>query len=604
MTALFVTVLGETIPNDPVIIEGPIEEVRTEVRDIVIDGQVIWVPESAEILNGNEPGEFSDIAVGDFAVVAALPEEGELTAIFVVLEGDNEFPAAQGPVTQIDREESVFFVRQREIQVVDGTEFVDAFGEPSSFTDLNVNDEVEVYGERNSDAASPQEGVIVADLVVNYGAEEEQFFACGPAFGITIGDEFSGFAVGQFTFFVDGDTEFVDPENEITGLENLPENTELCVYGVALNDGTGAFRAYLVEILRIPDFPVNVLGFIEDVNTSDTTIVVAGVNVVVTEETGIFLPSASGEESQTDPTHGEPNGTFADLAVGQFADVFGFAEDNTTVTADFIVIQDVVELSGPVSEINVFQSRFDVDGKRVRVTQETVWIDAECPECDHYVGIETLLPGDVVEVVGIESRNDGGHERVQALEVTIVERGDPGEPQEVRGTVNSVFVFSGIIIVEDNAYQVSDNTELIDATCEERQQGGDDCELRLRDINPGDVVEIVYLPSPNANPTGFGAFDALSVTLVERGVPEPVVFFGNVSATDGNVIFVDQTPVLLTTGTLLIDGTCDSEDCPPLGVEDFMVGDYVQVEALNTGEGVFGVSITLLERFDNEPQTS
>ncbi|MDJ0941417.1 MAG: DUF5666 domain-containing protein [Woeseiaceae bacterium] len=334
-------------------------------------------------------------------------------------------------------------------------------------------------------------------------------------------------------------------------------------------------------------------------------------------------------------------GSESDLAVGQVVVVTGeIDDDGTTGTADAVSFDDAVE--GPISEIDTANNTLIVLGQTVVVDTGTSFEDDIEPG-----SILGLAVGDIVEVSGFYLA-DG---RILA---TYIELESPGDDFEVTGQVRNLdvgaltFEISGLVVdysgamLEDFPGGAPENGQIVEAEGPTLGPNGElvatSVEFESEDgsfgiLDDGDDVEIEGLITRFDSATDFDV-NGLSVTTnastefengsaadlalnrrveVEGSVNSNGVivadeiefeqeadleFAGNVEATSADSITLLGVTIRVTPKTELDDQRADS--VRTFSLADLVVGDFVEVDAYDDGNGLVAASIEREDDLDED----
>ena len=325
-------------------------------------------------------------------------------------------------------------------------------------------------------------------------------------------------------------------------------------------------------------------------------------------------------------------GSESDLAVGQVVTIVGSTDDDgTDARADSVTFDDLVE--GPVESVDTADSSFVVLGQTVRVNAETVFDDDFSPS-----SLDGVTVGQVVEVSGFfDSAGD--------ILATYVELEDGLDDFEVTGTVknldaaNFTFEIGNLVVdyrnamLEDFPNGAPENDQTVEAEGSIGTSGeliavrveyedddefddGDDVELEgpITRFNSATDFDVNGFPDTTTVSTEFengtsarlaldvivevegtvdgsGVLVAESVEFEEEGTLE---LEGLVEATTSTSVTLLGVEAFVTEETDFDDQSDD--DLPAFGLEDVVVGDYVEVRGYDDSGTL---TLTGLERKDD-----
>ncbi|MEO0345200.1 MAG: DUF5666 domain-containing protein [Pseudomonadota bacterium] len=290
-------------------------------------------------------------------------------------------------------------------------------------------------------------------------------------------------------------------------------------------------------------------------------------------------------------------GTEADLAVGQVVIVKGAIDaDGVNGTADEVIYDDAVE--GPISAI-------DVGAGTITVLGQTVIIDAGTSFDDDFPvsGLAGLQVNDVVEVSGFVA-SDG------SIIATRIERDDDNDDFERKGIVESLdtsaLTFSlGSLVVDYSAALLEDfpSGDIAD---------GDLVEVEGT-LDPNDVNRLIASKVEFEDPLGeFDSDDDVELEgLVTRFVSEtdfdvngiPVTTDGDTEFENGSAADIALDVRIEVEGEIIADGVLLADEIEFRLDEDTSID--ATVDAVDAAAGtltVLGISITTnaLTRFEDQ----
>lgn len=366
----------------------------------------------------------------------------------------------------------------------------------------------------------------------------------------------------------------------------------------------------------------------------------SGYTVAVGTITGFGSIFVNGVEFSTSNAQiridGRP-GTEAELRIGQVVTVKGTVASNGT-TGVASEVSFAAEVEGPVTQLDMAAGSFVVLGQTVRVTSRTRFDTS-------------IVPSDIkgLAAAGLRVDVSGFRNAAGEISATRIERGDPDDDYEVKGTVQALDTTARTFRI--NALTVDYSAANLQATLAEGQlvevEGsslGADGVLMATSVEVAgglgatrdDAISLEGLITRFASTADFdvagqrvstSAATQFELNGVALGLDVRVEIEGSMDAS--GVLIADEVEVELeghsgaaglieavdaAAGTLRIAGVSitadaatqfeDKLDMPvrPLRLADLRVGDYLEVRGVEPQSG--GLKALIIEREDPEEETT
>lgn len=593
--------------GDEITVRGRIQELSDST--LVVVGKEFHADANTEILDdGGNSIQFSDLQIGFLVEIRAI-EQADETLLATRIKIDTQGPDEVEFTGTIDLlQENLIIVDGISFTVNNMTEILDKDNSPIPLSALSVGMSVQIRGKHSGMEVLVATRIKVED---DLGNDEVELRGVVTAVG-----EESLFVAG-LEFVVDDNTEIVDEQYRPIDLEQIRVGFVVEVRADIIDSERLATRIEIQE--RFEDV-VEITGAIAEIG--ETTLVVAGVEFMVTQQTEIL-------DEYDDPIE------FQDLEVGQIVEVRAEILNDGEVVATRIRIEDrfsgEVELVGSIDELG--EESVVVAGIRFHVNAETEILDRE----RNPISVSQLEVGFTVEIKGmIQSQGQilatrievkdriedevkiiGVIEQIRERYITVLDRtfgltehtvifdADNniislsglyvGQTVEVRGVLlpDGTLVAIRMQVRDANATQidvvgpidsfgtnttevigihffVDQNTEVLDA---------DNNVIALTDLKVGQTVEVLATGQPNGTrlATRIQVMDVLLIS----SVVEDVVFNG-IRMLDKQVLFDSNTLIL---GKLNEFWT----------VEDLAAGQFVEVRAIRGNDNrIFGTKVRYL----------
>ncbi|MCB9210650.1 MAG: hypothetical protein H6609_14885, partial [Ignavibacteriales bacterium] len=401
-------------------------------NSIELNGYVFWVNANTEYKGrSGSTFSFTQISVGDFLEIKSYKSaNGDLVAVRVKMEDehDDNHHGHEVEITgNIDNIlENKIVLGSWEFTVNDQTIIMDRNKTLITFSDLSVNDLVEVKAFRQSDGSF---------LAVRIKFEDNSGFGDNSEIEITSQIEAmdaTSLTVRGITFNYDLNTTFLDHNRMAVDAASFSVGMLVEVKGYRNSDGS-----YYASRVKIEDFfnnEVELKGNIEEL--TDSYIIINTVKFLVNNSTAVF-------------DNNNNSIVYSVLSVGQLVEIKGYKTNGTELTAVRIKIEDGedVELYGSITAI--FPTYFELDGLTINIDNITSYLN----HLNQNINYSDLQVGYFVEVKYIVNP-DGS---AKAIRVKIEDR--PGF-MTVIGSIGSVS--NSNIQVELSDFQINESTVVLD----------------------------------------------------------------------------------------------------------------------------------------------
>ncbi|RMF60433.1 MAG: hypothetical protein D6743_14945, partial [Calditrichaeota bacterium] len=355
--------------------------------------------------------------------------------------------------------------------------------------------------------------------------------------------------------FVDANTQIVDKNNQPLSFADLNLQTNVFVQATVQADGTTL--ATFIQVNDRNKGEVVVKGQIDSVGVDH--VFVLGQKFLVDANTEI-------QDANKDPI------TLADLAVGQFVEIKARPQEDGSLLAVRIRVEDEsdkskVELTGFVEEVT--DTSVTVSGIVFLVDDNTEILGRD----ENPIGLSDLQEGQLVEVKA-QVQSDG------TLLATKIKLEDdvPGENEvEVKGEIQ--VLGDGEIQVSGVVFLVDDNTRIVD----ERGR-----EIAFADLQVGVVVEVKAVVQAD------GSFLATKIKIEDR-LKDELEITGTIEALTDTSVTVDGREFLVDANTEILD---DMKN--PIDFADLSEGQLVEIRAEILADGTLLATRIKLEDEDKQ----
>lgn len=509
--------------DDEIEVEGLIQAIGSDNQgtdSITVNNLDFYVDANTEIKGEHGSSlSFSDLQVGDFVEVEAdILQSGKFLATKIEVENDNHFNEfeVEGHIDSLGNDN--VFVGGQEFAVTSQTQIRGEHGAHLTFADLRVGMFVEIKALIKSDGSFWAKRIKIED-------EDNHDFEFT---GIIDSVGTDNITISGFTVAVDSNTQIIGDNHQLLTLSDLMVGLRVEVKAKILNDGS--LLAVHIKIEDDFENEIEITGAIDTVYSN--VIVVSGFEFWIDSNTVVF------------DHHRNPI-MFSDLQIGMIVEVKGFLQNDGSVYAVRIKIEDFwrhdIEFEGVIDSIGTNWLR--VLGNKVYTDSNTVILDSN----RNPINFADLTVGTRVEVKAFLQNNG----RLLASRIKIEDNG--GNQLEIHGiidslTASSIFV-SGTEFIVDGQTQVLNHANII---------------ISFVDLQIGMFVEIKAFTQSN------GSLLAVKIKIEDN--PGFINSTGIVSGISSQSIMVSNLVYQIDATTVVLDSLYQLQN-----ITDLTLGSEVKI---------------------------